>query len=330
MQTRPIPFRLAHRQDRQRKPQEPAMPATAIAPSLPATGITDAQVRSFVTDGFLVVPGLVAPDEIAAIRSDAAHLARGGYPCPQITPMPATLSDDEVLRRLLCIHQPHAISPVMRGFVEHRGIAAVLARIVGAHLPTGWWDGSVKCMQSMLFVKPPGKPGQAWHQDEMYIPTRDRSLCGAWIAVDDATIENGCLWIIPGSHRPGYLYPNRPPADLGEYDGSPQCFGFDESLAVPVEVKAGSVVFFNGYVLHKSLRNRSGTYRRALVNHFMTGQSLLPWGFEGSIEPGALLAQLDNRCVIPVAGTDPYAWKGYLEHPRSVHLRSFHEAAPAP
>lgn len=48
-------------------------------------------------------------------------------------------------------------------------------------------------MQTMLFVKPPGFPGQAWHQDENFIPTRDRSLCGGWIALDDATIENGCL-----------------------------------------------------------------------------------------------------------------------------------------
>jgi ectoine hydroxylase-related dioxygenase (phytanoyl-CoA dioxygenase family) len=63
--------------------------------------------------------------------------------------------------------------------------------------------------QSIFFVKGPGKSGQAWHQDEVccfwwmpvpihnvqiYIPTRDRSLCGAWIAIDDATIENGCMW----------------------------------------------------------------------------------------------------------------------------------------
>ena len=60
---------------------------------------------------------------------------------------------------------------------------------------------NVKAMQSMLFIKAEGKPGQAWHQDEYYIPTRDRSLTAAWIALDDATVENGCLWVLPGSHR---------------------------------------------------------------------------------------------------------------------------------
>jgi phytanoyl-CoA hydroxylase len=61
----------------------------------------------------------------------------------------------------------------------------------------------------MLFIKSEGKPGQAWHQDELFIPTRDRSLTAAWIALDDAIVGNGCLWVLPGSHRPGILYPDR-------------------------------------------------------------------------------------------------------------------------
>src|SRR5678815_1023233 len=99
-------------------------------------------------------------------------------------------------------------------------------------------------MQTMLFVKPPGFQGQAWHQDELYIPTRDRSLIGAWIAIDDATTENGCLYVIPGSHRSGYLYPQHEHTCREEWDFAPLSYGFDESSKVAVEVKAGSVVFF--------------------------------------------------------------------------------------
>lgn len=300
------------------------MPATATAPAaVPAVAcqtapIGQAQVDFFVNQGFLVVPGLVSPAEIGELREDMIRIARGHYPCEQIKPQPASVTDRDVLENLLCIHQPHYISPVMRRFCLHAGIADVLSRIVGAHLPH--WDGSVKCMQSMLFVKPPGKPGQAWHQDEMYIPTRDRSLCGAWIAMDDATIENGCLWVIPGSHRQGYLFPNKPPADLEEYDGSNQCHGFDESQAVPVEVKAGSVVFFNGYLLHKSLRNRAQIYRRALVNHYMNSWSLLPWG---NTDKNQSIAQADSRAILPASGNDPYAWKGVETPPNQVYLRTF-------
>src|SRR5258705_13706173 len=89
------------------------------------------------------------------------------------------------------------MSPVMFGAICHPSIVEVLTAVVGPN---------VKCMQSMLFIKAAGKPGQAWHQDEVYIPTRDRSLCGGWIAMDDATVENGCLWVIPGSQKTGTMY----------------------------------------------------------------------------------------------------------------------------
>lgn len=278
--------------------------------------IDDAQVRFFVEQGYLVVEGLVSPDEVEELRADTVHLARGGYPCENLQPLPADLTDDAALRRILCIHQPHYISPVMEKYVKHAGICDVLSKITAAHLP--FWDGSVKCMQSMLFVKPPTFQGQAWHQDEIYIPTRDRSLIGAWIALDEATVENGCLWVIPGSHQPGYLYPQRDHNEPEEYDFAKQSFGFDESLAVPVEVPVGSVVFFNGYLLHKSLKNRSEVYRRVLVSHYMNAWSLLPW----SLKEGEYPAMADRRSVIPVAGTDPYAWKGYDNPPQNVWLRT--------
>lgn len=277
--------------------------------------LDEAQVRSFVEDGYLVVPDLITGDELDELKTDLVAIARGAYPCASIDPVPSDTGDDEVLQRILCIHQAHFISPVIEKYVRHPKICGALSRITAAHLP--YWDGSVKCMQSMYFVKPPGFQGQAWHQDEIYIPTRDRSLIGAWIAVDDASIENGCLWIVPGSHRNGYLYPQRDHKNPDEFDFAPESYGFDESVETPVEVKAGAVVFFNGYLLHRSRRNRSDICRRVLVNHYCNAWSLLPW----SIKEGERVADADRRCVIPVSGADPYAWKGYDNPPREVHLR---------
>ena len=280
-------------------------------------------VRSFVEDGYLAVPGLIDDDELKELKADTVKLARGGYECEGIEPLPDSLTDDEVLRRILCIHQPHYVSPVMLKYVKHEKIAGVLSQLTAAHLP--WWDGSVKCMQSMLFAKPPGFQGQAWHQDEIYIPTRDRSLIGAWIAIDDATMDNGCLWILPGSHRTGYLYPQRDHGDPDEFDFAQEAHGFDDSDEVPVEVKAGTVVFFNGYLLHRSRKNRSDIYRRVLVNHYMNAWSRLPW----SIEEGEAPSRADRRNVVPVAGVDPYAWKGYDRPPNAVYLRTCKAAQEA-
>jgi phytanoyl-CoA hydroxylase len=267
--------------------------------------VGDPDVQRYIDDGFLAVPGLVSARQLEDLKADLVKLARGGYPSEVLEAMPGELSDEEVLRRILCIHQPHHISPVMKRYAADPRICGVLSQITAAHLP--FWDGSVKCMQTMAFVKPPGFQGQAWHQDEIYIPTRDRSLVGAWIALDDATLDNGCLWVIPGSHRSGYLYPQRRHERPDEWDSARESYGFDTAPAAPVPVKAGTVVFFNGYLLHASYRNQTETHRRVLVSHYMNAYSLLPWRHPKDATP---TSQDDVRSVMPVAGVDPYAWKG--------------------
>jgi phytanoyl-CoA hydroxylase len=278
---------------------------------------TAAQVEFFVDNGYLAIPDLIKPHELEELKAETVKIARGGYAeCESIKPAPAELTDQQILERILCIHQPHFISPVMLRYVKHPLICGVLSQITAAHLPH--WDGSVKCMQSMLFVKPPNFQGQAWHQDEVYIPTRDRSLIGAWIAIDDATIQNGCLWVVPGSHRNGFLHEMKPHNNADEFDFAPESQGVDESKSVPVEVKAGTLVFFNGYLLHRSFKNRSNVYRRVLVNHYMNAWSLLPW----YAQEGEPFARTDIRQVVHVAGVDPYAYKGYVNPPKSVWLRT--------
>lgn len=283
--------------------------------------LSPAEVAKYVDDGFLVVPRLFAAAAVAELNAEIPRFARGEHPCLNPLTMPAGASDEDTIAQLLAVHFPHWVDPVVLAAVSQAALADVLGQIVGAHLPA--WDGRVKCMQSMLFVKPPGLPGQAWHQDEHYIPTRDRSLCGAWIALDDATVDNGCLWVLPGSHRSGYLYPTRPHG-TDVYDWAEQAFdgqdaeftSFDDHGPVPVEVKAGDVVFFNGHLLHKSLRNRTtSVFRRALVNHYANAWSTLPWDLLGGT------AKEDYRVVIPVTGLDPYAWKGYGEQMTSVFIR---------
>jgi hypothetical protein len=79
--------------------------------------------------------------------------------------------------------------------------------------------------------------------------------------------------------------------------------------AIPVEVKSGSVVFFNGYTLHSSLRNKtSDCFRTALVNHYMSAESMLPWDQDGKLQPTE-----DLRDIVMIAGEDPYAWKGTVD-----------------
>jgi ectoine hydroxylase-related dioxygenase (phytanoyl-CoA dioxygenase family) len=202
------------------------------------------------------------------------------------------------------------MSPVMARVMKHPAIVRILTAIIGP---------DVKCMQSMLFIKAAGKPGQAWHQDEFYIPTRDRSLCGGWIALDDANIENGCLRVIPGSQKHGIIWPQHEHNDR-RFDcaGESIDFPYTDADSVPVEARAGSVVFFNGYLLHRSLPNHAkGGFRRALVHHYMSATSLLPWH---NLEGGESVATADYRDIVLVAGKDPYAYKGTTSN-ATAHVR---------
>jgi len=275
------------------------------------TPLGEAEKRFYDDNGFLVLDRALGDDELAAINEDTARLCRNAdgaiAGCPAA---PAEVSDEELLKQILCIHFPHKLSPIMFATLSHPAVVQALTTVIGP---------DVKCMQSMLFLKAAGKPGQAWHQDEDYIPTRDRSLTGVWIALDDATVENGCLWIIPGSHKPGVLWKQEWHGDK-RFDCAFESRGFPytEADEVPVEVKRGSVVFFNGYTLHRSLPNRAKSgFRRALVNHYMSASSLLPWRRTTENFP---ISILDYRDIVMVAGTDPYAWKGTEEiaHP---HIR---------
>ncbi|MCF6470152.1 phytanoyl-CoA dioxygenase family protein [Nonomuraea sp. MG754425] len=266
---------------------------------------------SFERDGFLVLDHALTPGEVAKLLEEAVGICRGELgDIRGALPAEAADTDDDVLRRFLCVHYPHKLSALLLATMRHPAIVSALTSLIGPN---------VKAMQSMLFIKSEGEPGQAWHQDELFIPTRDRSLTAAWIALDDATVANGCLWVLPGSHRRGVLYPNREHDDP-RYDCTVESYGFpfEDSDAVPVEVEAGSVVLFNGYLLHRSLPNtaRHG-YRRALVNHYMSAESLLPWAVPAQ---GVGMAQADFRDIVLVAGSDPYAYKG-LDDVREPRVR---------
>ena len=263
----------------------------------------------FAENGYALLRDALSPSEVAEINDEALRICRGDYGditygySEESDTVPADrvpASDEELLRKYLCIHYPHKVSAAAERALHAPKVVDALVSVIGPN---------VKAMQSMLFIKSEGKPGQAWHQDEFFIPTRDRSLTAVWIALDDATIENGCLWVLPGSHRRGVIYPARQQDDP-RFDCTTESYDFpyaDED-AVPVEIPAGTALIFNGYLLHRSLENagRHG-YRRALANHYMSAESLLPWAPPG---PDEHMAIADFRDIVLVAGEDPYAYKG--------------------
>jgi len=124
-------------------------------------------IERYGRDGYVVMEELVSRSEVTELREEAEKLClEKGAALARDSD--ATSSDP--LAAYLAIHFPHKLSSRFRNALAHPRIVETLTSLMGPN---------VKCMQSMLFIKHAGKPGQAWHQDEDFIPTRDRSLTAA-------------------------------------------------------------------------------------------------------------------------------------------------------
>ena len=154
----------------------------------------DNLIKDYLDNGFVVIPSVSTESRIDEFLLETVRLCRKqGSQLPKThlltneTHSPRIceeMTDDELLSHFLALHFPHRMSPLFRSMLDSAELVQYLAELVGPN---------VKCMQFMLFTKKSAKPAQAWHQDEHFIPTRNRSLTGVWITIDNATIENGCL-----------------------------------------------------------------------------------------------------------------------------------------
>src|SRR5437868_6095243 len=198
--------------------------STSSAPSIDRYQVTAQQYITFRRDGFLVVPQLVSADDVTQLRQHTDDLMQGRLPEQQQTRMlqrdpskdapvtiqnleapPEHLSPEEKAQYWLRIHMLHRKLALHEKYMLHPRLLDVLEVIIGP---------DVLALQTMLFLKPPGKPGQGWHQDSYYIPTHPDTLCGAWIAIDDADETNGAMWFAKGSgHEP--IYPPCPEVPYG-------------------------------------------------------------------------------------------------------------------
>ena len=131
-------------------------------------------------------------------------------------------------------------------------------------------------LQSMYIFKQPHIGGEVnCHQDSTFLYTEPLSVIGFWFALEDATLENGCLWGIPGEHN-GPLRQRFLRRDgkmvIDQLDNSP----FPEDENVPLEVPKGSLILLHGKMPHRSGPNRSDKSRHAYTLHVIDGACAYP------------------------------------------------------
>jgi phytanoyl-CoA hydroxylase len=250
--------------------------------------LTDAQREQYQRDGYLVLPGFKRSGEVAALRERAAQIVDAFDPAESrsVFTTREQRADDWFLgsantvrcffeeeafdehgqlrqAKALSInkigHAMHDLDPVFDRFTRDPKLAAV-ARGLGLEQPQVW--------QSMYIFKQPGIGGEVrWHQDATFFETTPISVTTFWFALEDATVANGCLWAEPGGHRGPLRERFVRDGDhitMQKLDTSPWP---DDSVAVPLECKAGSLVCFHGLLPHYSAPNRSPVSRHAFTLH---------------------------------------------------------------
>ncbi len=166
-----------------------------------------------------------------------------------------------------------------------------------------------------LYIWKPPKIGLGfpWHQDKWYFNHQYKTgtTVATWTAIDNADIENGCLYVVPGSHKDGVREHEKLDGyQQGEFR---QAQGVRDDDGVPVEVPAGSVIWFNSQVLHKSTDNDSERFRRCNVAHYIkattewtrpeaVNKKRPPMWIRGKTYPG--MADEVQHDVIPIIEDD--------------------------
>ena len=253
--------------------------------------LSTAQQEKYQADGFLVLPGFKPASELAALRERALQIVEAFDPLAHrsifSTQDQARRSADATflasaegiecffeeeafdeagrLRQAKALsinkigHAMHDLDPVFAAFSRGPALAA-LAADLGLQQPQLW--------QSMYIFKQPGIGGEVkWHQDASFFDTTPSTVTGFWFALEDATVDNGCLWMQPGGHR-GPLREQfvregdatrMVPLDATPWPGTDH--------AVPVPAEAGTLVVFHGRLPHWSAPNRSARSRHAYTLH---------------------------------------------------------------
>lgn len=125
-------------------------------------------------------------------------------------------------------------------------------------------------VQTMLYFKPAGGRGQALHQDQSYLRAKPGTCVAAWVALDDCDEENGCMQVVPETQDLPILCTVK--ADTTQSFTDVTVPLPEGKSPVPVRMKKGDVLFFNGSLIHGSFPNTSADrFRRSFICHYVTG-----------------------------------------------------------
>ena len=232
--------------------------------------MTQEQKKSWNNSGYILIPNFVDEnfcnemnDEVISIIKSIvpkdsafshAYAGDGHIAIREMKPSKNASSIEDEISKLFRIHS----KGIFNSFIKDETLCNLLEDIIGP---------DIDCFLSQFIFKNPGAWGQPWHQDSSYFPFDREPQVAAWLATSEATLDNGCLVVLPGSHQE-HLHEHLPDDRKESNYGYTEIKDHDFSDEIPMTLNKGDLLLFHSFLMHKSYDNKSDSRRTAMVYHF--------------------------------------------------------------
>lgn len=232
--------------------------------------LSQTQKQSWNEKGFILIPNFFPEDKcieinqtvIDIVRSmvgnseefNHAYIHQGHIGIREMEPSQKIENIEDEMSKVFRLHQ----TGIFNEFIKRDDLLNIVEDILGEN---------IDCFLSQFIFKNPGAWGQPWHQDSSYFPFDRAPQVGAWLATSAATKENGCLVILPGSHKE-IIHEHLPDDRPGSNYGYTEIKDHDFKKEMPLFLNTGDLLLFHSFLMHKSYDNKSNNRRTAMVYHF--------------------------------------------------------------
>lgn len=215
------------------------------------------QIEFFATNGYLVVENVITAEAVQQYRHVYDSFLNGTIDSGKNrSDLGVGLGDSKTVENITQIMWPSDFVPGILEKSYHQRALAIAQQLQGPDMAMDF---------DMLINKAPHtNTPTPWHQDAAYwINMPDKRAVSCWLALDDATIENGCMWYVPGSH----LLPLRAHTSAAGKGGALTCDASEEE-GLGIAIKAGTCILHHGQTLHYSRGNSTDSSRRAFIINY--------------------------------------------------------------
>ena len=232
--------------------------------------LSQTQKQSWNEKGFILIPNFFPEDKCIEINQTVVDIVRsmagnseefnhtyidqGHIGIREMKPSQKIENIEDEMSKVFRLHQ----TGIFNEFIKRDDLLNIVEDILGEN---------IDCFLSQFIFKNPGAWGQPWHQDSSYFPFDRAPQVGAWLATSAATKENGCLVILPGSHKE-VIHEHLPDDRPGSNYGYTEIKDHDFKKEMPLFLNTGDLLLFHSFLMHKSYDNKSNNRRTAMVYHF--------------------------------------------------------------